>query len=196
MLSAFRSNAKPSTRTISVILWGLCPSRSGCCCSVTKLCLTLCDLVGCNMPGLSAPHYLLEFAQTHLHWVSDTIQPSHPLLPPFSSCPQSFPVSGSFSMSQLFTSGGQSIGASTSVLVLPINIQGWFPLGLTGLISLQSKTLKSLLHHHNSKAPVLWHSTFFMVQLSCPYMTTGKTVALTIADLCYQSAVSPFQYAV
>ena len=81
MLSAFRLNAKPSTSTISVILWGLCLLRNGCCCSVTKLCLTLCDPMGCNMPGFSVPHYLLEFAQTHIHWVSDTIQPSHPLLP-------------------------------------------------------------------------------------------------------------------
>ena len=69
-------------------------------------------------------HYLLEFAQTHVHWVDDAIQPS-----------QSFPASGSFLMSQLFTSGGQSIGASASTSVLPMNIQGWSPLGLTGLIS-------------------------------------------------------------
>ena len=81
-------------------------------------------------------------------------------------------------MSQLFVSGGQSIVASASVL--PMNIQGWFPLGLIGLISLQSKGLKSPLQHHNSKASVLQHSTFFMVQLSHPYMTTGKNTALTV----------------
>jgi len=74
------------------------------------------------------------------------------------SCLQSFPASRSFSMSQLFTSGGQSIGASASASVLPMNIQGWFPLGLTSLISLLSKRLSSLFQHHNSKASILWCS--------------------------------------
>ena len=99
---------------------------------------------------------------------------------PFSSCPQSFPASGSFPMSQLFASGGQSIGASASASVLLMNIQSWFLSSLTGWISLQSKRLSSLLEHHSSKASVLWCSAFFMAQLSHPYMTTGKTVALTI----------------
>ena len=85
----------------------------------------------------------------HVRWVDDTIQPSHPLSSPFSSCLQSFPASGSFPMSQFFASGGQSIGASA--LELPMNIQGWFPLELTDLISLQSESLKSLLQHHSSK---------------------------------------------
>ena len=84
---------------------------------------------------------------------------------PFSFCLQSFPASGSFPMSWLFASGSPSIGASASASVLPMNIQGWVPLGLTGLISLQSKTLKSLIQHHNSKASILWCSAFFMVQL-------------------------------
>ena len=99
----------------------------------------------------------------------------------FSTCPQFFPASESFPMSWLFASGGQSIGASASVSTLSMDIQGWFPLGLTGsdLLVVQG-TLKSLLQHHSSKAPILWHSVFFMVQLSCPYMTTGKTIALTI----------------
>ena len=79
-------------------------------------------------------------------------------------------------MSQLFASGGQSIGVSASASVLPGNIHDWFPLRLTGLISLQSKTFSSLLQHHSSKASILQHSAFFMVQLSHPY---GKTVALT-----------------
>ena len=82
-------------------------------------------------------------------------------------------------MSQFLTSGGQSTVASASASVLPMNIQGWFPLGWTGWISLQSKTLKSLIQHHSSKESVLWHSVFFIVQLSHPYMTTGKTIALT-----------------
>ena len=99
---------------------------------------------------------------------------------PFSFCFQSFPVSGSFPMSRLFPSGNQSIGASASAPVFSMNIQGWFPLGLTSLISVQFKGLpRSLLQHHNSKASILLHSAFFMVQLSHPYMTTEKTIALT-----------------
>ena len=99
---------------------------------------------------------------------------------PFSSCPQSLPAPGSFPVSQLFKSGGQSTGVSASASVLPLNIQGWFPLGLTwfDLLAVQG-TLKSLLQHHSSKAPILRPSAFFMVQLSHPYMTTGKTTALT-----------------
>ena len=97
---------------------------------------------------------------------------------PFSSCLQSFLASGSFPTSQLFPSGGQSIGASALASVLPMNIQGWFPLGLTGLISLLSKGLKSLLQH-NLKASFLQYSAFFMIQLSHPCITTGKTIALT-----------------
>ena len=91
---------------------------------------------------------------------------------PFSSCLQSFPASGSFPISPFFTSGGQSIGVSASASVLPMNIQYWFPLGLTGLI-------KSLLQHCSSKASILQCSAFFMVQFSHLYMTPGKTIALT-----------------
>ena len=111
-------------------------------------------------------------------WCHPTISSS---VIPFTSRLQSFPASGSFQMSQFFTLGGQSIGASASALVLPMNIQDWFPLGWTGWISLQSKELsrKSLLQHHSSKASILWHSALFIVQLSHPYMTTGKTMALT-----------------
>ena len=108
---------------------------------------------------------------------------SHPTISsviPFSSCLQSFPASGSFPMSQFFASGGQSIAVSASASVLPMNIQDWFPLGLTGLVSLRSKGLsRGEVYHHSSKSSVLWHSVFFMVQLSHPYMTTGKSIALT-----------------
>ena len=83
-------------------------------------------------------------------------------------------------MSQLFTSGSQSIGVSASSSVLPMNIQDWSPLGWTGWISLQSKGLSNLLQHHSSKALILRRSAFFIVQLSHPYITTGKTIALTI----------------
>ena len=97
----------------------------------------------------------------------------------FSFCFQSFPASGSFPRSQFYASGGQSTGVSASASVLPMNIQDWFPLGGTGWISLQSKGLSSFLQHHNSKASILWHSAFFIVQLLHPYVTTGKTIALT-----------------
>ena len=99
---------------------------------------------------------------------------------PFSSCLQSFPASGSFQMSQFFASGGHSIGVSASASVLQMNIQDWFPLGWTGWISLQSKGLSRVFSNTTgSKASVLQHSAFFIVQLSHPYMTTGKTIALT-----------------
>ena len=107
-------------------------------------------------------------------WCHPTISSS---VNPFSSCLPSFPASGSFPMSQFFTSEGQSIRASASVL--PMNIQDWSPLRWTGWISLQSKGLSSLLQHHSSKASILRCSAFFIVQLSHPYMTTGKTIALT-----------------
>ena len=99
---------------------------------------------------------------------------------PFSTCLQSFPASETLSMNRLFASGGQSVGASASASVLPMYIQEWFPLRLTGLISLPSKGLSSLLQYHSWKASVLQHSAFFMVQLSHQYMTTGKTTSLTI----------------
>ena len=98
---------------------------------------------------------------------------------PFSSCPQSFPVSGSFPMSQLFAWSSQSIGTSASAPVLPLNIQlisfriGWFDLPAV------QGTLKSFLQHHCLKASILWCSVFFLTQLSHPYMTTGKIIALT-----------------
>ena len=89
---------------------------------------------------------------------------------PLSSCPQSFPASGSFPMSQLFASDGHSTGVSASLSVLPMNIQDWFPLGWTGWISLQSQgTFRSLLQHHSSKASILQHSALFMVHI-LPYV--------------------------
>ena len=93
---------------------------------------------------------------------------------------QSLPASGSFPTSQFFASGGQTIGVSASASVLPMNIQDWFSSGFDGfdLLAVQG-TLRSLLQHHSSKASILQHSAFLMVQLSCPYMTTGKTIALT-----------------
>ena len=106
------------------------------CCSVAKLCPTLYDPMDCSTPGLPVLHHLSEFAGTHVHW--PTILSSVVSL---SFCLQYFPVSGSFPMSGLFASGGQSTGASASASVLPMNIQDWFPLGLTSSITLLSKGL-------------------------------------------------------
>ena len=111
------------------------------CCSVSKSCLTLCNPMNCSTPGFPVLHYLPEFAQTHVHWVSDAIQPSQSSVTSFSFCLQFFLASESFPMIQLFASGGQSTGASASALVLPVNMQCWYTLGLTSLISLQSKGL-------------------------------------------------------
>ena len=96
---------------------------------------------------------------------------------PFSSCHQSLPTSESFPMGQLFAWSGQSTGVSALATFLPKKSQGWSPSEWTGWISLQSKGLKSLVQHHSSKASVLRWSAFFTVQLSHPYMTTGKTIA-------------------
>ena len=98
---------------------------------------------------------------------------------PFSSCLQSFPASESFLMSQFFASGGQSIGTSALESVLPMNIQGWFRIDWFDLLAVQG-TLKSLLQHPSAEASILQYSAFFMVQLSHLYMTTGKSIALTI----------------
>ena len=132
----------------------------------------------CSTPGSPVPHCLPVCSNSCplSQWYYLAILSSAAL---FSFCLQPFLESGSFPMSQFLASGGQSIGASASVL--PVNIQGWFPLGLTSLISWQIQgTLKSLLQHHSSKASIPQCSAFCMVQLSHPYMTIGKNIALTI----------------
>ena len=108
--------------------------------SVAQSCPTPCDPRGCSTPGLPVHHQLLEFTQTHFHWISDANSSS---VIPFFSRLQSFPASGSFQINQLFASGGESIGVSASTSVLPMNTQDWSPLGWTGWISLQSKGLLS-----------------------------------------------------
>ena len=115
------------------------------------------------------PPVLHMVAQIHVRWVSDSIQSSL-----FSFCLQPFQESRSFPMSQFVTSAGQSIRASATASFLPVNIQDWFSLGWTGWISLKSKGLSRVLQHNGSKASILWRSAFFIVQLSHPYMTTGK----------------------
>ena len=113
-------------------------------------------------------------------WCHPTISSS---VVPFSSSSQSFPASESFPLSQLFTSGGQNIGVSASVL--PMNVQDWFPLGFTGLIPLLSKELSRVL-----SSTRVWRHQFVSTQAEC--MTNGKTIALDCTDLCWQSNVSVF----
>ena len=108
-------------------------------------------------------------------WCHPTISSS---VVPFSSRLQSFPAKGSFPMSQFFASGGQSIGVSDLASVLPMNIQDWFPSGLTAWIVLRTEELLRVLQHHSSKASILRCSAFFTVRLSHSHMTTGKTIAL------------------
>ena len=137
----------------------------------------------CSTPGLPVLYQLPEFAQAHVHQVSDAIQSS---VIPLSSCLQSSPASGSVLMSRLLTSGSQSIGPSASASILPMNIQDWFPLGLTGLISLLSRDSQESSLRPQFKSinylvlillygPTLTHH-FFTVW----YTTPGKTIALTI----------------
>ena len=128
--------------------------------SVIQSCMTLCDHMNHSTPGLPVHHQLPESTQTHVHWDGDAPTISSSVIP-FSSWLQSFPASGSFPMSHLFTSGGQSIGASASTSVLPMNTQDWSPLGWTGWISLQSKGLSTVF----SNTTVQKHQ-FFGAQLS------------------------------
>ena len=130
-----------------------------------------------STPGLPVHHQLPELTQTHVHWVSDAIQPSFLLSSP--SLP-ALDLSQHQGLFKWVTSGGQNIGVSASTSVLPMNTQNWSPLGWTGWISLQSKGLfKSLLQHHSSKASILGRSAFYIVQLSHPYVITGKTIAFS-----------------
>ena len=107
--------------------------------SVAQLCPTLCHPMNHSTPGLLVHHQLPEFTQTHVHRVSDAIQPSHPLSSPSPPAPQSLPASESFPLSQLFTWGGLSTRVSALASFLPTNNQGWSPLKWTGWIPLQSK---------------------------------------------------------
>ena len=134
-----------------------------------------------STPSLPALHCLPKFAQIYIHWVGEDIQPFSSSVTPFSSCPQSFPASGSFPTNQLFASGGQSIEASASASVLPMIIQGWFPLEFTGLISLQSKGLSRVFSTTTAEKyqffgaqPSLWSNSHI-----CTWVT-GKTIVLTI----------------
>ena len=158
--------------------------------SVAQSCLILCDPMNCSTPGLPVHHHLREFTQTHVHQV--VMSSSHLILcRPLLLLPLIPPSIRVFSNESTFRMRWPKYW-SFSFSILPMNIQDWCPLRCTGLISLQFKglsrlfsnttvqrTLKSLLQHHCLKASILQRSAFFMVQLSHPYMTTGKTTALT-----------------
>ena len=162
---------------------------SCCWCSVAQLCPTLCDPMDCSMPGSSVLPCLPEFAQIHIHLVSDAIYPSYPLP---SSSPFAFSLSQhqSFPMSWLFASDGQSIGASTSVLTM--NIEGWFPLELTGFISLHPRDSQE-------SSPTPQFKTINSSALSFPYSPTlisirdhWKNHSLDWTDLFWKTNVSAF----
>ena len=161
-----------------IVLGEVGPSRTQSS-SVTQLCPTLCDPMNRSMPGLPVRHQLPEFTQTHIHRVGDAIQPSHPLsspslLPPI---PPSIRVFSSESALRIrwpkYWSFSFSISPSNEHPGLIFSRMDWLD-----LLAVQ-ETLKSLLQHHSSKASILQHSTFFTVQLSHRYMTTGKIIALT-----------------
>ena len=143
------------------------------------MCPALCDPMDCSTPGFPVLHYLPEFAQTHVHLVDDSIKPSYPLSPPSPPALNLSQHQGLFKwVSSLhkwlkYWSFNCRINPSNKYSGLIFFKIGWFDLSVQG-------TLKSLLQHHSLKASFLWHSVFFMVQLSHPYMTTGKTIGLTI----------------
>ena len=144
----------------------------------SQSCPTLCNPMDCSTPGFPVLHYLPEFAQSHVHWINDTIQTSL-LLP----SPPVFNLSQHHSLFQTVSSSHQV--AKVLELLLKHQSFQWisrlisFRMDWFDLLAVQG-TLKSLLQHHNSKASILWCSAFFIVQLSHLYMTTGKPIALTI----------------
>ena len=146
----------------------------------------------CSTPGFPVLHQLPKFAQTHPSTISSILSS----VIPFSSCLQSFPESGSFQMSQFFTSGGQSIEVSASALVLPMNIQDWFPLGLTGLISCSSTDSQE-----SSPTPQFKSiNSLALCSLYGPTLTSihdyWKNHSFDQMDLCQQSNISAFWYAI
>ena len=178
-------------QTMSSILSSCLQTGSVLFSSVTQSCPTLCNPMNCSTPSLPVYYQLLECTQTHVHWVSDAIQPSHPTTN-LSSCPQSFLPSGSFQMSQLFASGGQSIGVSASTSVLPKNTQDWSPLEWTGWISWNPRDSQE-----SSPTPQLKSINSSVLSFLCsPTLTYihdyWKNHSLDYTDLCWQSDVSAF----
>ena len=147
--------------------------------SVAQSCLTLCDPMDCSTPGFPIHHQLPELTQTHVHRVGDAIQSSHPLLSS-SLLPSIFPSIRVFSNESVLCIRWPKYW-SFSFSISPSNEHPGlisFRMDWLDLLAVQG-TRKSLLQHHSSKASILQCSTFFIVQLSNPYMTTGKTIALT-----------------
>ena len=147
--------------------------------SVAQLCLTICDPEDSSIWGFPVHYQLLDLAQTHVHWVSDANQPSHPLL---------FPSSQGFNLSQIRVFSNESVLRIKWPKYWSFSFTIRYSNEYSRLISLRidwldllavQETLKSLLQHDSSKASILWHSAFIIVQLSHLYMTTGKTIALT-----------------
>ena len=171
---------KCSTDYIKLISW---PNMLLLLLLFSQSCPTHCDPRDCSTPGFPVYHQLPELTQTCVHRVSDAIQPSHPLSSPSPPVFNLSPASESFPMSQFFASSGQSIGASISASVLPMNIQDWFPLGLTGLISLLPNGLSKVFSSTTFKSIILQCSAFFTGQLSHLHMTAGKTITLTIQTI-------------
>ena len=147
--------------------------------SIAQSCLTFCNPMDCGMPGFPVHHQLLEFTQTHVHWVSDAIQPSQPLLSPSSPAFNLSQHQGLFKLVSLhirwakYWSFSFSISPSNEYSELISFRMDWLD-----LFAVQG-TLKCLLQHHSSKTSILWCSAFFIVQLSHPYVTTGKNMFLT-----------------
>ena len=158
--------------------------------SVAQLCLTLCHPMDCSTPGFPVHHQLLELAQTHVHRVSDAIQPSHTLS---SSSPPAFPSIRVFSNGSVLRIRWPKYW-SFSFRISTFNDSSGlisFRIACFDLLAAQG-TLKSLLQHHSSKASILQRPAFFIVQLSHPYMTTGKTIALTIQSFVIKVMSLPF----
>ena len=160
--------------------------------SVAQSCLTLqpYGLQHASLPYPSATPKACSDSCPSSRWCRPATSSS---VVPFSSCPQSFPASQSFLMSQFFPSSGHSNGVSAWTSVLPVNIQDWSPLGLTGLISLQAKGLSGFFSNTSSKSSnslslsfLFFFPASFILQLSYPYTTTGKTIALTRGTFDYQ----------
>ena len=147
--------------------------------SVAQTYLTLCDPMNSSMPGLPVHHELPEFTQTHVHQVSDAIQPSHPLSSSSPPAPNPSSIRVFSNESTLRMRWPKDWSFSFSIIPSK-EIPGLnsFRMDWLDVFAVQG-TLKSLLQHHSSKASILQHSAFFTVQLSHPYMTTGKTITLT-----------------
>ena len=146
--------------------------------SVAQQCLTLCDPMDCSTPVFPVHHQLLEPTQTQVHQVGDVIQPAHPLSSPFLP-PSIFSSIRVLSNESVLSIRWPKYWSFSFSICLSNEYSGLTSLGWFDLLAVQG-TLKSLLQHHSSKASILWCSAFSMVQLSNPYTTTGKTIALTI----------------